>query len=204
MGLICEYNGKTYYRNNSKWVDSDSLSVPAYLQHILNTLALGSEDISDMSYADAKREGDKLKASESYELAVKYYERAIKATDSPGRTARILPRISSCYRKLGRPRRVIELLSDAKVAFGEGIINEALLTSAAAAYCDLGDPENAIRCCRWAYRVLRDRTDDFSDELSNVFARAKRMIDPDYSSKAALDEMDNEKLIKEMLAGNDG
>ena len=192
MGLTCEYNGKTYYRNNSKWVDGDSLTVPAYLQHILNTLTLAKEDISGMSYEDAKREGDKLKASESYELAVKYYEQAIRATDSMARCSSVLPRMTSCYRRLGRPGKVIEVLSDAKLAFGEAIVNEALLTSAAAAYCDLGEPENAIRCCRWAYRVLRSRTQDYSDELSNVFARAKKMIDPSYNAREALDERDEE------------
>lgn len=196
VALTCEYEGKTYYRNNAKWVDGDSLAVPAFLQHILNTLALGKEDISGLSYEDAKREGDKLKASESYELAVKYYEQAIRMTDSQARVSSVLPRMTSCYRKLSKPAKVIELLSDVKVAFGEGIINEALLTSAAAAYCDLGEPENAIRCCRWGYRVLRSKTEEYSDELSNVFARAKKMIDPSYSVREALDEKDMEDELR--------
>ena len=68
-----------------------------------------------------------------------------------------------------------------KSTYGEEIINEALLTSVAAAYCDLYEPENAIMCCKWAYKVLKSNTDESSFELANVFLRAKKMINPDYS-----------------------
>ena len=44
--------------------------VPAYLQPILNTLTF-EEDIDSISYEEAKAEGDKYKASESYNLAIK-------------------------------------------------------------------------------------------------------------------------------------
>ena len=111
-------------------------------------------------------------------------------------TLHIISSTADDYRKLSKPAKVIELLSDVKVAFGEGIINEALLTSAAAAYCDLGEPENAIRCCKWGYRVLRSKTEEYSDELSNVFARAKKMIDPSYSVREALDEKDMEDELR--------
>ncbi len=180
MNDRCEYQGKLYTRNNSKWVDKDHMVVPAYLQHILNTLTF-QEDIDSISYEEAKSEGDKYKASESYNLAIKYYEVALKKADNFPRVSVILPRITSCYRKVGKPRKVIELLSEAKDKYGEDIINKALLTSVAAAYCDLGEPENAIRCCKWAYKVLKSESGEHSAELSNVFIRANKMIDPDYS-----------------------
>lgn len=175
-----EYDGKTYYRNNSKWIDSNSTVVPLYLQHILNTLSF-AEDIDAISYDEAKAEGDKYKASESYTLAIKYYEEALKKADNCSRISVILPRITSCYRKNAQPKKVIDLLSKVKADYGDGIINKALLTSAAAAYCDLGEPENAIRCCRWAYKVLKNENSERSAELSNVFMRAHKMLDPDYS-----------------------
>ena len=187
MKLECEYNGKTYYRNNSKWVDADCLVVPIYLQHILNTLTF-REDIDSISYEEAKSEGDKYKASESYNLAIKYYEEALKKADNFSRVSVILPRITSCYRKTGTPRKVIELLSEAKAKYGEDIVNKALLTSVAAAYCDLGEPKNAIRCCRWAYKVLKAESNEPSLELSSVFIRAHKMIDPNYSTEEAFIE----------------
>lgn len=78
MGLKREYNGKTYYRNNSKWVDEDCLVVPVYLQNILNTRTYNENNAYDMSYEEAKKEGDKCKKSETYPLAIKYYEYALK------------------------------------------------------------------------------------------------------------------------------
>ena len=176
MGLKREYNGKTYYRNNSKWVDKDCFVVPVYLQNILNTLTYNENNAYDMSYEEAKREGDKCKKSETYPLAVKYYECALKKADSFKRVSVVLPRITSCYRKINQPQKVIELLSDMKAQYGEAIINEALLTSVAAAYCDLGEPENAIRCCKWAYKVLKNKKGEFSGELSLVFERAQKML----------------------------
>ena len=181
MGLEYKYNGKTYYRNNSKWVDADYFVVPVYLQNILNTMAYQDMDLSAMSYEEAKEEGDKCKKSETYPLAIKYYECAIEKADSFKRVSVVLPRITSCYRKNKQPEKVVELLSKMKKLYGEEIINEVLLTSVAAAYCDLGEPENALKCCKWAYRVLKMNTTESSLELRNVFIRAHKMIDPDYS-----------------------
>lgn len=179
MKKTCEYQGKLYTRNNSKWVDKDHMVVPVYLQHILNTLTFDEDEA--LSYEEAKSEGDKYKAGESYKLAVKYYEEALKKADNFPRVATVLPRITSCYRKIGEARKAINLLSEVKSKYGEDIINTPLLTSVAAAYCDLGEPENAIRCCKWAYKTLKSESSEGSAELSNVFTRAKKMIDPDYS-----------------------
>lgn len=188
MEIKLEYQGKTYYRNNTKWVDRDFMVVPLYLQHILNTLWHDEEAATAMSYEEAKAEGDRLKQSESYTLAIKYYELSLKQVENEAQISVVLPRITSCYRKINRPRKVIELFSEVKAAWGEGIINEAMLTSVAAAYCDLDEPENAIRCCRWAYRVLMGSKGEYSPELANVFARANKMIDPSYSQKEAFEE----------------
>lgn len=181
MGREIEYNGKIYYRNNAKWVDGDSMVVPMHLQHVLNTLVFEEKDLMHMSYEQAKAEGDRAKRSESYSLAIKYYEQALREANSLNGSSVLLPRISSCYRKIGKPQKVIELLCDMKQLYGEKIINEALLTSAAAAYCDMEDAENALRCCKWAFRILKSKTNEPSLELSNVFSRAKKMLDPDYS-----------------------
>ena len=171
---IYEYEGKSYVRNGKKWVDNDNMVAPTYLQNILNTLLYRDQDFFTMSYDTAKREGDKAKHCESYALAIKYYKCALEKADSLNRVSVVLPRITSCYRKTNQPGKVIELLSDMKLIYGEQIINEALLTSVAGAYCDLGEPENAIRCCRWAYKILRANTSESSLELANVFGRAKK------------------------------
>ena len=185
-----EYKGKTYFRNNAKWVDADHFVVPEYLQNILNTLVFDDKALENMSYREAVDEGDKYKLSETYPLAIRYYEHALKITDNISQASVVLPRVTSCYRKLGQPGKVVEILSDAKAAYGENVINMALLTSVAAAYCDLGQPENAIRCCKWAYRVLKVNLEDRSFELTSVYERANKMLDKEYDRDEFFNERD--------------
>ena len=45
------------------------------------------------------------------------------------------------------PRKVIDLFSETKRKYGTDFITPVLLTSVAAAYCDLKEYENALRCC---------------------------------------------------------
>ena len=69
------------------------------------------------------------------------------------------------------PRSAIELFSFAKNKYGDQFITPVLLTSVAAAYCDLGEYENALRCCKWAYKRFDAQ---FDASLRNVFARIKK------------------------------
>lgn len=193
MGKTVEYNGKIYTRNNLKWVDEDSMVVSQNLQSILNKLSFEAIDIMTMSYEEAKQEGDRYKATESYHLAIEYYEQALREADTFSRAAAVLPRMTSCFRKLNQPRKVINLLADMKVLYGERIINVPLLTSVAASYCDLGEPQNAIRCCNWAYKKLRYMTGERCGELSSVYNRACKMIDPSYNKNIYFEERETKK-----------
>ena len=114
-------------------------------------------------------EGDKFKESTSYLSAIKFYEKALEDCDE-ATYKYVLPRITSCYRKCHMPRKVIELFSDTKRVFGTEFITPVLLTSVAAAYCDLKEYDNALKCCRWAYKNF----EEFDPLLSNVWARIKK------------------------------
>ena len=195
----CTYEGKTYRRNNDKWVDADHMVVPVYLQKILSVLTFGEDAISKMGYHEATEEGDKHKKSGDYNRAIKFYEQAMRSADTEKLVSLLLPRMTSCYRLQKKPEKAIEILSEAKKQYGECIISELLLTSAAAAYCDMNEPENAIRCCKWAYRVLKERQREFSLELSNVYERALRMLDPDYDREESLERAEQKRIEKALL-----
>ena len=68
------------------------------------------------------------------------------------------------------PRKVIDLFSETKRKYGTDFITPVLLTSVAAAYCDLKEYENALRCCKWAYKKFGG----FNPNLSNVYTRIKK------------------------------
>ena len=127
-------------------------------------------DFSSFGVEDLVAEGDKLKESFTYDCAIAFYEKAINLCDEET-LKYILPRITSCYRAERRPKKAIELFAYAKEKYGEEFITPVLLTSVAAAYCDVKEYENALRCCRWAYKRFGA---EFDPNLSNVFARIKK------------------------------
>lgn len=92
------YKGKTYTRNNSKWVDKDCMVVHETLQRELNQIYLQTTDFSSYGLKELIDEGDKFKASDTYEPAIAFYEKAIELCDEET-LKYILPRITSCYRQ---------------------------------------------------------------------------------------------------------
>ena len=164
------YNGKRFIRYSAKWADSNYMIVHETLQVALNKLYISTLDFSSFGVDELVAEGDKFKQSATYDCAIAFYEKAIDLCGGE-LLAYILPRITSCYRHLHMAQKAIDLFSYAKNKYGEGFITPALLTSAAAAYCDLKEYQKALQCCRWAYRRLDGNHDP---NLSAVFGRIKK------------------------------
>ena len=164
------YEGESYRRVNSKWVDSSNLVACESIQKILNRRYLETLDVSSYSIEELVAEGDRLKESTSYQAAITFYEKAAESCDEQT-LAYILPRITACYRKCNMARSAIDLFSFAKSRYGSAMMSHALLTSAAAAYCDLKEYENALRCCRRAYKHLNGQ---YNSNLSAVWGRIKK------------------------------
>jgi len=114
--------------------------------------------------------GDKFKRSGAHALAIRFYEKAMDACNRRD-MAYILPRVTSCYRAVGRPQDAIDVLTYAKVNYDESIIDVPLLVSAAAAYCDMEEYDKAIQCCNIAYRKSGGKA---SEELKSVYNRISR------------------------------
>ncbi len=165
-----EYNGNTYRRFTDAWVDDRNIEVHATLQNCLNRLYAESLDLSAFGVRELIGEGDKFKASGSFLLAVKYYETAAEQCEE-AELRYILPRLSSCHRRCNQPQKAIELFSYAKQKFGPEMITPVLLTTAAAAYCDLLDYDRALQCCRRAWAELGG---EWNPNLQSVFERIRK------------------------------
>ena len=164
------YKGRRYTRNGAKWTDDDHAVVNEPLQRELNLAFHQNVDFTGYNLEMLVAEGDKCKSSFTYDRAILFYEKAVELADEDT-LQYILPRISSCYRREKQPRKAIELFSYAKAKYGEEFLTSALLTSVAAAYCDLMEYENALRCCRWAYKNCGG---GYDESLAKVFARIKK------------------------------
>ncbi len=167
---VIEFEGKSYHRRSKSWVDSSGLIVCGILQDKLDTAFEESLDISSMPVAELLVLGDRFKRNESISKAIKYYEIASQKANER-ELAYILPRLTSCYRLQERPSRAIEILTYANEKYGEKMLTPALLTSAAAAYCDMGMLTKAQKCCDRAYAKSGDKT---SEELNAVHERILR------------------------------
>lgn len=163
------FEGETYRRSNGRWVNSRQMVVHEGLQRDLNKVFARELDATKLSMEECITEGDKFKQSGSAFLALKFYEQASLNADRTT-MAYLLPRMTSCYRQAGQAQKAIDILTTASLKYGKGMVTPALLTSAAAAYCDLKDYVRAKKCCDRAY-ASGGRG---NEELSSVYNRIQK------------------------------
>ena len=169
MAEMITYNGQTYRRVKGKWVDKNGMVV-SHLQKTLDNLFAKQQAMDNMTAEELIAEGDKYKEGKTSHLAIKYYEAALKSgTINTHRF--VLPKLTSCYREQGRPKKAIELYEQAKALYGEKSMSHPLCTSVAAAYCDIGDYEDAKKCADKAFAMNGGKA---SGELTSVYGRIKK------------------------------
>lgn len=169
-----EYNGKIYYRNQGKWYErSTHIEECKTKQYELNNFYNQHINLENKKYSELIALADEYKKSYSYDMAIKLYNKAIEKSKDVENIKYILPRITSCYRKKGQAEKAIILYSDVKKKYGEEIINAVMLTSIAAAYCDINQTGNAKKCADFAYKLLNGKV---SEELKLVYKRIGTII----------------------------
>lgn len=132
------FEGETYRRSNGRWVNSRQIVVHEGLQRDLNKALAKELDATKLSMEECIIEDDKFKQSGSAIMALKFYEQAsLNANCST--MAYLLPRMTSCYRQTGQAQKAIDILTMASLKYGKEMVTPVLLTSVAAAYCDLKD-----------------------------------------------------------------
>lgn len=159
--------GVTYTYRAGKWVDDRYMIACESVQQLLNKKYYSSVDTTTMSIETLVADADKLKEGTSYDLAITMYEQASKTADQKT-LAYILPRLTSCYRKANRPDKAIVLLTFANHKYGPSMLTPTLLTSAAAAYCDMDEYDKALACCKRAQAKMQGAV---TSELKMVYNR---------------------------------
>lgn len=161
------YEGVKYIRYNERWCDEHYMIVPLCVQSALDRQYADSLDLTNYDTSELLKLADNFKKNQSYHLAIKYYYEVIQRVNID-ECSYIYPRLSSCYRKVGRAREAVKLMTFLKNKFGLQSISAVLLTSVVAAYCDLLEYDNALKCANRAYVLMGKRT---SPELSLVYKR---------------------------------
>ncbi|MBE6804644.1 MAG: hypothetical protein E7528_07095 [Ruminococcaceae bacterium] len=165
--LEFEYKGKIYARYNSKWCDKNYIVVPLYMQNELNKCYYDFVKNSCFNFAELVDIGDEFKKGDSYNWAIEIYLLANEKA-SKSEVSTVLPRITSCYRKMNKPKMAIDIFMIAINRHGMEYFTPFLLTSVAGAYCDLKKTKEARKCCQFACQKNNGQTNEM---IENVLRR---------------------------------
>ena len=168
-----EYEGKIYENINGRWYHNN-MEVNSSLQNTLNSIYSKSIDIEKMTYNELLEYADGFKKTESYYIAIVYYEKALEKYDYLDNIRSILPRITSCFRLINKPEKAIEIYKKYYEEYSTSIDSDVLYTSLAAAYGDINDFDNAKRYADRAFAIAKSKGEKISEELLLVYERIKK------------------------------
>lgn len=164
-----EINGMRYYIINKKIVDEHYLVPPKdELIAIYNDIIKYRDDLTNEQLYDfaigAKENGC---YNSALEIVMELQSVAMKNSDF-SQIRKLTPIITSLFRSLSDSQQAIDYYETMRTKFGDFILSAALLTSIAAAHCDLRDYTTAKKFADRAYAK-----GGWSIELTSVYSRIK-------------------------------
>ena len=193
---IIDYKGQRFkITQRYKWVDESFVIVSDALQEILSkeysskifraaieTQSFQTQwnlfddkpanppDLSKLYICDIVMIADRCREISSFYRSLLCFEYIVAHADMKT-VAGVFPRMTSCYRKLGLPKRAISLATHARKRLGNEVLTASLLTSVGAAYCDLEQCDKARICFNQALELSNHTP---SKELSLAIERLQK------------------------------
>lgn len=162
-------NGEKYYYREGKWLSSSYIEVPLVIANQLNNLLVNDEDFLDKSMKELLEIIDSSRCADNIQLAAKVLKRALEIASIP-QIAKLLPRLTSNYRKLGMSQKAIDIAKLYTAKYGRRVYSAPLFISVAAAFCDIDDYEKAKKFADLARTSTGVQN---SIELISVYKRIK-------------------------------
>ena len=167
------YEGENYYFNKGAIYDSSFIEMPKSVsQKVLKEYykSINYEILDEAALQEFIKD---LKNSEIYEDCLKVIHYGLdKFNTSVDFYQVVFPMITSCYRALKEPQKAIDFWMENKHIF-KVCLSVPLLTSLAAAYCDVGDYVLAKKCADRAYAIQGGGL-NYKNELSLVYKRIQK------------------------------
>ena len=170
------WEDQTYYINKGMVYDASFLEVTK--EQARAVLACHCKTIDYTTFDESKLLTylRKLKNAELYDVCLEVVFCGLNTfSDSVSFYTASFPIITSCYRAKGQPQQAIDFWMQNKKLFAS-CLSVPLLTSLAAAYCDVGNYELAKKCANRAY-AIQGGSLNYSTELSLVYRRIKKEYD---------------------------
>ena len=166
-------NNETYYINNGRVYDSSFLEAPKDIARAIWESWFASVDFSNMEESQLLEHIKKLKGAEYYTECLRVIEYGLQRFNKSAHYYRtVFPMITSCYRSLNQPQKAIDFWMENKYIF-TSCLSVPLLTSLAAAYCDLENYDLAKKCANRAY-AIQGGSKNYQTELSLVYQRIRK------------------------------
>ena len=172
--MICiEYEGEVYYLMANKFVDSTYIAVEKNKGIALAKIYFDSVDMSKFNRDEFLDNVRLAKELESYSYAKKACEYGInKFYNDVPLIRSCLPIYTSVCRSLNQPQQAIDFARE--YIHNNRYVSEGLLTSVAAAYCDMEDYTKAKKYADWAYAIQHGSVG--FNELSLVYKRIEKRL----------------------------
>lgn len=167
------FENETYYINKGVVYDSSFLEVPMNVSKKVTDLYFQGIDYKSMEMDELIRHIKNLKTANKYEKCLEVIDYGqVKFAISQDYYITVFPIITSCYRALKEPQKAIDFWMENKKIFSS-CLSVPLLTSLAAAYCDVGNYDLAKYCADRAY-AKQGGSKNYQTELSLVYGRIKK------------------------------
>lgn len=167
------FENETYYVNKGHVYDESFIEVPLSIATKIMDLYFDGIDYNLFEEEELISHIKELKEAKKFGRCLSAIDFGTrKFTASRNFYVMVFPMITSCYRELGQAKEAINFWMTNKEIFSS-CLSVPLLTSLAAAYCDVGDYEMAKRCANRAY-AMQGGGKNYATELSLVYARIKK------------------------------
>lgn len=172
------YDGETYYYNKGLIYDSTFIEVPKTISQKILLNYYMEIDYEEFDESELLTLIKDLKNSGFYDRCLTIVNYGLKKFNtSADYYITVFPIITSCYRSLGQAQKAIDFWMGNKRLFSS-CLSVPLLTSLAAAYCDIGNYEMAKKCANRAY-AIQGGSKNYTTELSLVYQRIKKESEED-------------------------
>lgn len=168
-----EFENEVYYINGDSIYDSHFIGVSADVAGKVIEAYFETVDYKNMSEDELVEFVRRLHKLKAYFLCGKAFKYGFEKFGKYDFARRLASTMTSVYRNLGQPKKAIEFAND---YLGEDdFYSIPLLTSLAAAYCDINEPLTARKYCDEAYN-LQGGGLGYTNELSLVYKRIEAML----------------------------
>lgn len=167
------FNDEKFYLKNGRLYDQSFIEVPKQTAQQVFADYYEKIDYTPMDETQLLQYAKNTKTSECYHRCLEALQFGLqKFCESEDFCITVFPMITSCYRALGQAQKAIDFWMENKMQYAY-CFSVPLLTSLAAAYCDVGNYQGAKACADRAY-ALQGGSKFYQTELSLVYGRIKK------------------------------